>query len=267
MVETADLIGEQVVRWTGLGWDGYDAVLEVRGESSRPKMLYLDGNLTFVSHDDARVDGDQVVVLRQVGWDGYETLLALPGTGPRMTYLDGNLFLMTPSTIHELWVDRLGTFVRELVVGLEIPCLPTRETIFRRGPDEGGVQPDDSFYLAHSGPIAAKKRQANIDLAVDPPPDLVIEFVHTHDAAHAVEVYRRLGVPEVWVCDANRLQILLRDEAGSYHEADRSGAFPFLTASEIFAWVARTDRELLADWVRTLRQWIAEVVMPRIQPG
>jgi len=264
---TDDLVGEQVVTWFGIGWDGYDKVLEVRRESRQPKMLYLDGNLTFISRDYARIDGDQTVVLRQVGWEGYETLLRLPGNSPRLLYLDGDVFLMAPSHIHELWVDRLGTFVRELIVELQIPCIPTRETTFRRGRGEGGVQPDDSFYLANRGPIAARQRKTDLDLQVDPPPDLVIEFVHTHDAIKAVEVLRQLGVPEVWVGHENRLQFLIRDENGQYREAERSLAFPFLTTAEVFGWVARTDLELYSDWARALRRWIAEVVAPRIQPG
>lgn len=261
-----EALGDQVIVWPGLGWDGFETFLDVRGDSRRFKIIYLDGDLTMVCRDDARLDGDQVMVLPQVGWDGYEKLLSLPatGSGPRMLYLDGNVILMAPSHIHEIWVDRLGTFVRELVVGLNIPCIPTRETIFRRASDEAGVQPDDSFYFANRGSIVAKRRQGRIDLQVDPPPDLVIEFVHTHDADDAVEILRRLGVPEVWVGDETRLQFLVRDESGQYQESARSLVFPFLTAAEVFAWVARTDLEELPDWARTLRLWIAEVIAPRI---
>ncbi len=264
-----DMIGEQVIVWTGIGWDGFETFLEVRGESRRPKILYLDGDLTLISRDYARIDGDQVMVLYQVGWDGYEKLLQLPATGsrPRLLYLDEDLTLMTPSHIHELWVDRLGTFVRELVIELNIPCIPTRETIFRRGYDGAGVQPDDSFYFANRGPIAARKRKSNIDLQDDPPPDLAIAFVPTDDADDAVEVLRRLGVPEVWVGNEDRLEFLIRDDTGQYCEAERSLVFPLLTAAEVFDSVARTDLDLLSDWARALRRWIAEVVTPRIQPG
>ncbi len=266
---SADRLGDQVVTWSGIGWNGYELVLEIRGDSSRPRMLYLDGDLTFIARDDAPLDGDQVVMLRDVGWEGYQKLVQLPETAlrPRFLYLDGNLFLTAPSHIHERWVDRLGSFVRELLVELNIAGIPTRETLFERGDDDAGVQPDDSFYIANSGVIAAKGRQSPIDLRVDPPPDLVIEFVHTHPADHAVEILRRLGVPEVWVADKDRLRFLIRADDGTYHEADHSRAFPFLSSGEVFDWVARTDLEYLADWVRALRQWIAEVIVPRVQAG
>lgn len=268
-ITTADNLGDRVVTWGGIGWDGFETVLEVQGESRRPKLVYLDGDLTFIERDLVPLDGDQVVVLRGVGREGFEKLLALPETAahPRFLYLNGDVYLMAPSPIHERWVDRLGTFVRELVVELDIPCIPTRETLFKRDRDEAGVQPDDSFYLANLGPIVARGREAEIDLQVDPPPDLVIEFVHTNDARPAVETLGRLGVPEVWLADRKRLRFLVRDEAGHYRESERSLAFPFLTVGEVFGWVARTDLDLYPEWVRALRRWIAEVVVPRIQAG
>ena len=261
-----DSIGEQVIVWAGIGWEGFETFLEVRGEGRRPKIIYLDGNLTLVSRDYARLDGDQVMFLPHVGWHGYERLLGLPATGspPRLLYLDGDVTLMAPSNIHELWVDRLGTFVRLLAIELDIPCIPTRETIFKRAADEAGVQPDESFYFDNRGPVAARGRKSNVDLRDDPPPALAIEFVHTHDADDAIEILRRLGVPEVWVGDERRLRILIRDDMGRYREAERSRILPFLSASEIFEWVARTDLASLTDWARALRRWIAEVVVPRI---
>lgn len=212
--------------------------------------------------------GDQRVVWPAIGWEGYEALLRLQGerSRPQLLYLDGDVTLMAPSHVHELWVDRLGWFVRELLIELDIPSLPTREVTFRRNPDEAGVQPDDSFYLANHGAIVAKKGRENIDLRVDPPPDLVIEFVHTNDADDAVEVLRRLGVPEVWVGDVDRLRFLVRGQDGRYREADRSLAFPFLQPTEVFLWATRTDLDSFPAWARALRRWIAEVVAPRIQP-
>src|SRR5271157_2925541 len=71
------------------------------------------------------IDGDQCVVLRDIGWKGYTTLLRVRGERsiPRMVYLDGNLSLMSPSFTHEYLEERLGILVREVVVGLVIPCI------------------------------------------------------------------------------------------------------------------------------------------------
>lgn len=218
--------------------------------------------------DDAAT-GDQQVLWQRVGWDGFEAILQIQGdrSRPQILYLDGNVTLMSPSRVHERRNDRLGTLVREVFNALGIPCIPTRETLFRRGRDEAGVQPDDSFYFANLGPIAAKADDADIDLQTDPPPDLVIEVVHKNKADDAVEILRRLGVPEVWVSLHDRLQILVRGEDGRHVEAQRSLVYPFLSAAELHDWATRRDLPVMTEWTRALRRWIAEVVVPRIQAG
>ncbi len=220
---------------------------------------------TPVQAPDQVVQGDQRVVMRGIGWEGYLTMLRLQGerSRPQMVYLDGNLQLMSPSVIHERLNDRLGMFVRVVVEELDIPCEPTRETTFHRHEDEAGVQPDDSFYLANSEPIAAKDGKEDIDLRVDPPPDLVIEVVHTHPATDAIEVLRRFGVPEVWVGDSDGLRILVRRANGRYIASKTSKAFPFLTAVEIIEWATRPGMASMTQWVKEVRRWVQEVLIPR----
>jgi Uma2 family endonuclease len=207
-------------------------------------------------------DGDQCVVLRDVGWKGYCALLRMRGerTIPRMVYLDGSVFLMSPSFAHENIKERLGQFVMVLVEELHVPCIMAGSTTFRRRLKRGGVEGDQSFYLTNCARIRGKKK---LSLKVDPPPDLAIEAVVTHTADEAVEVYRRFRVPEVWVCEKDRFEILVLQESGRYLAAERSLAFPFLEASEIHAWVFRDQDENDTEWITELRRWVQEVLVPR----
>jgi hypothetical protein len=100
-------------------------------------------------------------------------------------------------------------------------------------------------------------------LKVDPPPDLAIEVVVSHDADDAVEVYRRFRVPEVWICDENQRTILVLQSDGHYVPSERSRAFGFLTASESHSWVSRSQDSSDAAWIKELRRWVAEVLAPR----
>jgi Uma2 family endonuclease len=211
--------------------------------------------------------GDQRVAFVGIGWEGYLALLKVQGekSRPQIIYLNGDAYLVSPSNIHERLGDRLGTIVRVVVEELDIPCEPTRETTFHRSDLEVGVQPDDSFYLANYRPIAAKDGKEDIYLDVDPPPDLVIEVVHTHPATQAVEVLRRLGVPEVWVCKKEGLSFLIRRKNGRYAEAKSSLSFPFLTSDEVFEWVARPGMASMTHWVKELRQWVKDVLVPRVR--
>ena len=203
--------------------------------------------------------GDQCVVMREVGWRGYSALLRLRGERPRpkIVYLDGDVYLMSPAFAHEFLRKRLGHLVMVVVEELEIPCIPAGETTLRRKKKKGGAEGDESFYLANLEPILKKQGKENINLRRDPPPDLVIEAVNTHDADAAVEVWRRLGVPEVWVCDAESLQILALQADGRYAGSPASVAFPFLAVAEIFAWVTRPEEKSETSWIKELRRWVA----------
>lgn len=213
------------------------------------------------------VEGDQRVELIGVGWQGYKAMLRLQGerSRPQMVYLDGDVYLMSPSYNHEWLKMRLGHFVVEVAVGLDIPFMMAGETTLRRRKKRGGVQPDESFYFANYAPIAAKMGKEDIDLRVDPPPDLSIEVVYSHDATAAVEVLRRLGVPEVWVGDEHGLRILVLQENGDYSESGRGLVFPILTAAEIFEWASRPQPESDIHWIKELRRWVQEVLVPRVR--
>ena len=211
---------------------------------------------------DTLVEGDQCVVMRGIGWDGYTKVLRARGERavPRMVYLDGDLYLMSPAYRHESLEKRLGRFVTEVVLGLDIPCTPAGHTTFRRKKKKGGVEGDETFYLANEPRIRGKAR---LHLRTDPPPDLVIEAVNTHDAEEAVEVWRRFGVPEVWVEDGNGLRILSLQPDGTYSQITTSLAFPFLTSMEIHEWITKPSPGSETAWLKALRQWVAETLVPR----
>ena len=217
---------------------------------------------------DAISEGDQCVELGDIDWKGYLTMLRLRGerSVPKIVYLDGRVWLVSPSTHHERMRIRLGHLLTEVLVAFGIPYCPTGQTTFRRRRRRGGVEGDETFYIANEQSIRGKDE---IDLGVDPPPDLAIEAVHSHDASAAVAVYRRLGVPEVWVCDEAELKILVRRANGRYAKAASSSALPFLSATEILSWVKRAQFASELEWTMALRTWIQDELLPRAkrEPG
>jgi Uma2 family endonuclease len=219
---------------------------------------------TPVNTSSQPAEGDQCVEMSGIGWKGYTAILRLRGLRslPRMVYLDGDLWLMSPSFFHESLAERLGSFVVEVAIGVGISYLPAGHTTFRRLKKQGGVEADKCYYFANEGRVRGKKQ---IDLRIDPPPDLVIEAVNTHDPRAAIEAWRRFGVPEVWVCKESGLRILFRQADGSYEESESSAIFPFLTRAEIFEWATRSPDTPELEWSREIRQWIQKVLVPRIQ--
>lgn len=207
---------------------------------------------------------DQCVEWHGLDWKGYVTMLRLRGERhiPRMIYLDGSLYLVTTSFPHERLAERLGLFVMVIVEELDIPCVPAGQTTFRKRKERGGVEGDKTFYLANEARVRGKDK---IDLRVDPPPDLAIEAVRTHAATAAVEVYRRLGVPEVWICDDKRFRILVRQANGRYAEAGASAAFPFLSPGEIDEWVRRPQTVPETEWLKEVRRWVRDTLPARFR--
>jgi Uma2 family endonuclease len=209
-------------------------------------------------------DGDQCVAIRGIGWKEYCTLLRLRGERrmPRMVYLDGTVWLMSPAFPHERLSKRLGWIVEVIVEELDIPCIAAGSTTFRHQARRGGVEGDQTYYRANEERVRGKDK---LHLKNEPPPDLAIEAVHSHDADAALEVYRRFKVPEVWVCDEAELEILVLQPNGRYIVSARSAAFPFLSALETYDWVQRPQTEPDTKWVKQLRAWVKRTLKPRFE--
>lgn len=210
----------------------------------------------------AEADGDQLVVLDGVDWGGYSSMLKLRGTRslPKIRYLDGRLALMSPSYAHERLKKLLGSFIEITLEGLGVRFVASGSTTFRRKRRMGGVEGDETYYLKDLAGLRGKSR---IDLRVDPPPDLAVEVVVSHGADDAVEVYRRLGVAEVWIGTEAGLEFLTLGEDGTYAEAETSRAIPGQTPTEAHSWIVRDDFPDDYEWRQALRRWVAEVLAPR----
>jgi len=207
--------------------------------------------------------GDQCVEFHGIGWKGYSTLLRLRGeqSMPRMIYLDGTVWVMSPTFPHERLKGRLGWLIQVVVEEFVIPCVQAGSTTFRRRAKKGGVEGDQTYYLANEKRVRGKNK---LHLKTDPPPDLAIEAVHSHDADAAIEVYRRFKVPEVWVCDESGMVMLVLQSNGRYAESETSLAFPFLSVAEVYDWMRRPQDVSDTEWVMQLRKWVKETLKPRV---
>jgi Uma2 family endonuclease len=163
-----------------------------------------------------RVDPDDIderVFLHGVTWEDYERLLEIRGDSsrPRMTYLDGELELMSPSNTHEeqkATLDRLIQAWSE-AVGIPLDCIASWTLTKKRV--KRGAEPDTCYRIGEG-------RRGEL-------PDFVIEVVHTRGGISKLEVYRKLGVREVWYWEKGRLAFhALRDKR--YEAIARSELLP-----------------------------------------
>jgi Uma2 family endonuclease len=211
--------------------------------------------------------GDQLVTWSGIGWKGYLALLKVQGEKgrPQINYLGSDARLLSTTLQHELLTDRVHQFVWNVAVGFDIDFVSVGETTLKCRKKRAGAQPDKSYYFGNWATIAAKVRDTELDLRVDPPPDLSIKVSDRQDTTVAVEALRRLGIPEVWVCRRKNLRILLRQPNGRYAESEAGLVFPFLRADEIHEWVTRPAMSSTTEWIRELRRWIEGVLIPRVR--
>lgn len=125
-----------------------------------------------------------------------------------------------PLPKHEIDKELIGDMVKILLEELDIDAECFGSTTFKRKDLGVGVEPDQCFYIQNHAVMIGKRR---LDLTIDPPPDLVIEVDVTSKTG--LEVYRQLGVPEVWRFEDGILRISVLDR-GVYQEAETSAQFP-----------------------------------------
>lgn len=171
----------------------------------------------------------QRVLFRDVSWREFEAILEELGEhrAARLAYSKGTLELRMPSPEHEVNKELIGDMVKILLEELEIDCECFGSTTFKRESKQGGVEPDQCFYIKNHQVMRGKRR---VDLTIDPPPDLAIEIDVT--STTQLEAYEALQIPELWRYEKNQLQInLLQD--GKYVPSRISPIFYGLPVIEL----------------------------------
>ncbi len=195
---------------------------------------------------------EQKVQLSGISWQTYETLLKeLRHRRLRLTYNRGNLEIMVPSPEHERYKEIIGRFVETLAEELEIRIDPVGSTTFKR-PELVGAEPDKSFYIRNLDAVKGKKR---IDLAQDPPPDLVVEIDITSSSEIRFPVYADMGVPEIWRYDGNSFTVY-QLQAQEYIPCEESLAFPNLPIIEISTFLQQAMTMDYLELIKSFRRWV-----------
>lgn len=159
---------------------------------------------------------DQRVVMSDISWDQYEALLAIrgPRPRPRMAYLDGALELMTTSEDHERIKKWIACIVEAYMLEIGIVFGGYGSWTMTQRPKKAGAEADECYRI---GADQTKGRS----------PDLALEVVWTHGGIDKLEIYRRLGVREVWFWDDGEIHIYELG-ANDYERRDRSAFLPDL---------------------------------------
>jgi Uma2 family endonuclease len=175
--------------------------------AARPLVVPPDPNTT-----------DHFVYLH-MGWRDFEKLLEIRGerSVPRMTYLKGLVELMSPSRHHETDKKCFARLLEAWSEAADVPLEGYGSWTLKREEQERAAEPDECYTI---------RRQAADD---EDRPDIAIEVIWTSGGINKLEVYRKLGVQEVWFYERGSLRFhALRDTDSDarYVEIPRSEVLP-----------------------------------------
>lgn len=152
---------------------------------------------------------EQHVVLSAMAWQDFEALLAIRGdrSGVRMYYLDGAIEIVSPTKSHE---GRKKTLARLLELWATMSGVPLGgfgSWTLKQEAQEAGAEPDECYLFGDE------------DRAV---PDLAIEVEWSRTTGlDKLEIYRRLGVRELWTLKRDgRLMVRVLENAAWVEHAN-----------------------------------------------
>jgi Uma2 family endonuclease len=207
------------------------------------------------------VPAEPHLVLHNISWQMYEELRDNEANwGVRMTYDHGRLEMMTPSRRHERFSGHLHELIVATAEEFKIPIDTSGSTTWKRPDLAAALEADECFYIQHEAVVRGRDE---LDLTVDPPPDLAIEVEVSRSAVSKMNIYATLRVPEVWCYDGKRLRVLQLNPQGQYAESNASGCMPELPMDGVERFMQQRSEMDLISWLSAYRAWLREVIAKR----
>jgi Uma2 family endonuclease len=166
--------------------------------------------------------------------------------GPRIFYLEGDVEIMSPSRTHEVIKKLIARLVEAYADEQGIELMACGSETLRHAPRARGAEPDECYVVG-----------ANKEV-----PDLAIEVIWTSGGLDKLEIYRGLGVRELWIWREGELAIhLLPDGAASqYVRVNTSSVFPTLEVSLLARYAAYDSQtQAVREFRAALRAAVAAV--------
>ncbi len=184
-------------------------------------------------------DREERFITSGVSWNAYKSLLALLGdrSSYRVAYLLGTLEIMSPSRSHELDKKAIARLLEAYLEENRIRFWGLGSTTFRSENKQAGKEPDDCYCIRTDKDI----------------PDLAIEVVYTSGGVDTLDIYKRLGVEEVWFWQNQQFKVYCLQN-NSYQQQQQSKLLPGLDLALLAQYVIVNDPlEAIIEWRKQIR--------------
>jgi Uma2 family endonuclease len=135
---------------------------------------------------------------------------------------------MSPSRRHEGYKKRIARLLELFALERGVPLSGYGSTTFRKAFEERGLEPDECYVVGR-------------DLGDDDYPDIALEVVISSGGIDKLEVYRGLGVQEVWFWLQGRFAIYAL-KSTEYELLERSELVPGLDFPELALFAEDLDQ-------------------------
>ncbi len=208
------------------------------------------------SQPDTKPVLSEQVLLQGITWETFQSLMIELESQPskRLTYDNGLLEIWMPLSVHERYKKFLARLVEIVTVELEIEVGSLGSCTWSRKDLLKGVEADECYYIQNESIIRGKME---INLTIDPPPDLAIEIDVTSLSLPRLPIYGALGILEVWRVYEGTIQILVLQD-GEYGMVERSRALPLLTTVILQGFLAQASTMGETSWAKMVQQWVRD---------
>ncbi len=183
-------------------------------------------------------DREEKYITSGVTWQAYESLLSALGnsSGYRVAYLLETLEIMSPSRSHELDKKAIARLLEAYLEAKRIHFWGLGSTTLKSQDKQAGKEPDECYCIGTDKDI----------------PDLAIEVVYTSGGVDTLEIYRRLGVGEVWIWQNNQLQVYCWQD-DSYQQQSASKLLPDLDLALLAQYIVIKDPlDAIIQWRKAI---------------
>jgi Uma2 family endonuclease len=160
-----------------------------------------------------------------------------------------------PLPPHETYKRLLGRLVEIVTEEMNLEIRSLSSSTWNRKDLLKGMEADECYYIQNEAVVRGKME---IDLTIDPPPDLAIEIDISNPSLARLPIYAALGVPEVWQYNGENFRILgLVAEA--YETQGQSTALPTVTVEIVRRFLLQAQEMGETSWAKAVRRWAKEL--------
>ena len=198
--------------------------------------------------------GEKRVTFHHLDWQAYKQILTAVGEhrAARLTYDRGTLEISMPLEDHERVRECIGLFIRILVVELGMRLKTLGSTTLDREDLQRGAEPDNAYYIQNQPSVAGR----TVNIAEDPPPDLVVEVDITHTDINKNTLYASMGISEFWRYNGQIWRVY-QLQAQRYIEVEQSPTFSWIVKADLYRFLEQYHQDEVEAEL-TFRNWVRE---------